>query len=248
MSHVAIVAYGPSMHQYVALAKALGGRHAFCDEVWGINAVASVINCDRAFHMDDIRIQEIRAAALPDSNIAHMVKWLKTAPGPIYTSRAHPEYPGLVDFPLEDVLNKVGGIAYLNSTPAYALALAEAEGVERLSLFGLDYTYANKLHAEKGRGCVEYWIGRAIARGVKVSIADSSTLLDTAFQLQGPALYGYGRFGSLDVAIDRGDGGKIAVRLTERPDLPTAEEIEAEYDHTAPTPPPAGGVTQQEEA
>src|SRR6185312_12637833 len=102
------------------------GRHVVAGEVWGINAVASVLRCDRAFHMDDVRIQEVRAKANPDGPIRQMLEWLKTAPGPIYTSRAHPDYPGLVDFPLEAVLNATGGFPYFNSTPAYAIALAIA--------------------------------------------------------------------------------------------------------------------------
>jgi SAM-dependent methyltransferase len=57
-------------------------RLKYCDEVWTINALGDVLACDRVFHMDDVRIQEIRAAAEPDSNIAAMLAWMKTAPGP----------------------------------------------------------------------------------------------------------------------------------------------------------------------
>jgi hypothetical protein len=32
-----------------------------------------VLVCDRVFHMDDIAVQEIRAAANPDGNIAAML-------------------------------------------------------------------------------------------------------------------------------------------------------------------------------
>jgi hypothetical protein len=238
---VAIVAFGPSMHKFVEIAKAIGGRHVLADEVWGINAIASVLNCDRAFHMDDVRIQEIRAEAQPDSNIAHMLTWLKTAKGPIYTSRAHPGYPGLVDFPLADVLNATGGMPYFNSTPAYALALAIAEGFEEINLFGLDYTYANAHDAEKGRACIEFWVGRAMALGAHVVVPDTSSLLDSC--VGGHSLYGYGRFGSLDVSLELVDG-KVAVAFAERPALPTAEEIEREYDHARHPSPLASGVTQ----
>jgi len=244
--HVSIVAYGPSMHTYVDVAKAIGSRTAYCDEVWAINSVAGVIHCDRAFHMDDVRIQEIRAAARPDSNIAHMLAWLKRAPGPIYTSRAHPDYPGLVDFPLADVLNKTGGMPYFNSTPAYAVALALAEGFETISLFGLDYTYANAHDAEKGRACIEFWLGRAFALGVRVHVPNTSSLLDRISSHK--RLYGYGEFGSLDVEITPGEDGKLAVRFDERASLPTADEIEAEYDHSRHPSPQVSGVTQQKEA
>ena len=60
--------------------------------------------------MDDVRIQEVRAAAAPQSNIANMLAWMRRHPGPILTSRI-PEpnaYPGLVAFPLEPVINALG--------------------------------------------------------------------------------------------------------------------------------------------
>jgi len=76
--HIAIVGLGPSSAQYLDIVKRQGGRHKFCDEVWSINALGDVFASDLIFHMDDIRIQEVRAAASPDSNIAAMVNWIKT--------------------------------------------------------------------------------------------------------------------------------------------------------------------------
>jgi len=77
---VAILGLGPSLSEFVDVAKRLGGASALCNEVWGINALGDVIKCDRIFHMDDIRIQKIRAEKNPDGNIAKMVSWLKTHP------------------------------------------------------------------------------------------------------------------------------------------------------------------------
>jgi hypothetical protein len=97
--HVVILGLGPSLEAYVDLAKRAGGRRALSDEVWGINQAADVVRCDRAFHMDDVRIQMLRAEAAPDSNIARMLEWLRKHPGPIYTSRPHPDFPGTVWYP-----------------------------------------------------------------------------------------------------------------------------------------------------
>lgn len=224
--HVAILGLGPSLEQYVNIVKRLGGKHAYCDETWGINAVGGVIMCDVVFHMDDVRIQEIRAKARPQSNIARMLEWMRVHPGPIVTSRAHPDYPGLVEFPLETALNALGS-AYFNSTAAYAVAYAIMIGVKRISIFGCDYTYPNAHDAEKGRACVEYWLGMAAARGIKVTVAKSSTLLD-AMHPQEERLYGYD---TLDVTI-RNEGGLARVDLVERATLPSADDIEARYDHT----------------
>lgn len=225
---MAIVGLGPSLHAYVDLVRGLGGRHKVADETWVVNSLGDLLAHDRVFHMDDVRIQEVRAAAAPDSNIAAMLAWMKAHPGPIYTSRAHPDYPGLAEFPLEAVVNDLGD-AYFNSTVAYAVALAIYLGVKSIMLFGVDFTYPNSHHAEKGRACVEYWLGVATARGIEVAVAESSSLTD---MVEGRPLYGYGEFGTRDVSIACRDDGSLAVSFAEREALPSAAQIEAAYDHT----------------
>lgn len=226
-SHVVILGLGPSLEQYVDLVKRLGSRKAFADEVWGINAVADVIHCDRVWHMDDVRVQEIRAQARPQSNIARMLEWMKTHPGPIYTSRPHDDYPGLVAFPLQDVINSCG-IAYFNSTAAYAVAYAVHIGVKKITLFGFDFTYAKAHHAEKGRACVEFHLGIAKARGIVIGLPERTSLMDAVSPFD-ERIYGYD---TLDVEM-AGDGDQ-PVRVTFRPlaTLPTADEIERRYDHS----------------
>lgn len=227
--HVVILGLGPSLDQYLEITKRLGGRSKFCDQVWAINALGDVFACDLVFHMDDVRIQEIRAAAAPDSNIAAMLPWLKTSNVPVVTSRSHPDYPALVEFPLEDVLNNLG-YDYFNGTAAYAVAFAIHIGVEKISLFGIDYTLPNQHQAEKGRACVEYWLGKAQERGIKITVPKCSTLLD-ACHTRPERLYGYD---TLHVNFDMQDDGKVKLDFVPRTTLPTAEQIERQYDHSAP--------------
>lgn len=226
--HVAILGLGPSLSQYLEITKRLGGRSRYCDEVWAINALGNVFAADIIFHMDDVRIQEIRAAAKPDSNIAAMLSWIKHHPGPIITSRAHPDYPGLMEFPLQDVLNDLGH-DYFNSTAAYAVAFAIHVGVERISLFGMDFTYPDAHDAEKGRACVEFWLGCAAARGIKITLPKTTTLMD-AMHTRAARLYGYD---TREVTFVPQPEGRIKLEFTERETLPTAAEIEAAYDHSA---------------
>jgi len=235
--HVVILGLGPSAEQYVDLCKRLGGRRRFADQVWAINALGDVVQCDLVFHMDDVRVQELRAQAAPQSNIAAMVDWLKTSPVPVITSRAHPAYPALREFPLEDVINALG-YAYFNGTAAYAVAYAIFQGATKISLFGCDFSYANSHQAEKGRGCLEFWLGFAAARGIELGFADRTSLLDT---IDEPAddgvlnVYGY----DFDrVLIDVVDGA-AQVRFEPKEKPPTAAEIEARYDHSRPTVNPA---------
>lgn len=228
-AHVALVGLGPSCDAYLNIARNMGGRSAYCDEVWAINALGDVLACDRIFHMDDVRVQEMRAAAAPGSNIAKMLAWLKRHPGPVYTSFTHPDYPGLVAFPLEDVINNLG-FAYLNNTAAFAVAYAIHIGVKKLSLFGCDFTYPDAHHAERGRACVEYWLGYARARGVEITTAARSSLLDAIVPWR-EKVYGYD-FVDIQIA-PRTDSPGFAVTFKDRETPPTVDEIETRYDHGA---------------
>ncbi len=227
--HIVIIGLGPSADQYLDIVKRQGGRSKFCDEVWAINALGNVFDCDLVFHMDDVRIQEIRAKAAPASNIAAMLAWIKTSRVPVVTSRAHPDYPALVEFPLEDVLNYFGH-EYFNSTAAYAVAFAIYTEATQISLFGMDFTYANTHQAEKGRACVEFWCGQAQARGIKVNLPKSTSLLD-ACHTRAERLYGYD---TVDVQFNLQADGTVKLDFKERATLPTAEAIERQYDHSAP--------------
>ncbi len=227
--HVAILGLGPSLDQYLELTKRLGGRKKLCDETWAINALGDVFSCDLVFHMDDVRIQEIRAKAAPDSNIAAMLQWLKTTTTPVVTSRPHDDYPALRAFPLEEVLNHLGH-DYFNSTAAYAVAYAIHTGVTKISLFGLDFSYPNVHDAEKGRACVEFWLGMAHARGIMLNMPQNTTLMDANVS-RAARLYGYD---TLDIDFNVQPDGELKLGFMPRTELPTAEQIEANYDHSAP--------------
>lgn len=226
--HVAIVAMGKSGDDLMALARTMGGLSAYCDEVWGVNAIGDGFNCDRVFHMDDVRVQEARARARPDSNIAAMIRWLKRHQGPIYTSHVEPGWPGLVEYPLQDVVRSLNE-PYFNGTVAYAVALAIHWGVGKLSIFGCDYSYENSHHAERGRACLEYWLGRAAERGIALVVPRSSTLMDCIEDSDGRPgrLYGYDGYAVACDPVTK------AVVKTPKP-LPAVEEIEARYDHSRP--------------
>lgn len=227
--HIAILGLGPSVDQYTDVVKRQGGRHKFCDEVWTINALGSVFDCDLIFHMDDVKIQEIRAEAAPASNIAAMLRAIKASKVPVMTSIPRPEYPATVGFPLEDALN-IFGLEYFNSTAAYAICWAIMQGAAQISIFGMDFTYANTHQAEKGRACVEYWLGQAQARGIKINLPKTTTLLD-ACNTREERMYGYD---CVNIEFQMQGDGTVKLVFTDREKLPTAEEIEKAYDHSAP--------------
>jgi hypothetical protein len=87
---IAILGMGPSADAYARHAAGAGDVRKVFDETWTVNAFGSVFKADRLFHMDDIRIQQIRADA-GNTQIANLIDYLQRAPGPIYTSRALPK-------------------------------------------------------------------------------------------------------------------------------------------------------------
>jgi hypothetical protein len=181
---VAIVAMGPSHSDYTKECANLGGRINVADETWAINAMANVIDHDRAIIMDDL--EYFGMAGREHSHLAGY-SWLQNHPGPIYTSRVTEKFKGAVEFPLREMLDKLG-YQYFNNTCAYAIGLAMLIGVRHMKIYGMDFTNREGSTVEAGRACVEFWLSRATMSGTKVTIAPSSTLCD---QHIGRKLYGY---------------------------------------------------------
>lgn len=212
--YVAIVAMGDSAKTFYRLAVAAGSAKALWDEVWAVTATAGVIQHDRAFLMDDLRattelLAECRAVAGPvpkgtpplrrgavwldpaadHSKLDAILAWARTHPGPLYTPRAYPEFPGAVEYPLADVLTTLG-FAYFNNTVAYAIAFAIHLGVKRIGLYGCDFTYPDNHQAESGRACTEFMMRAAMDRGIAVTVPGDSTLID-AHVPDAERFYGY---------------------------------------------------------
>lgn len=111
-------------------------------------------------------------------------EWLKKPhPFPILMLADHPEYPSVRAFPVDEVVQSLGR-DYFTSTVAYALTFALMQpDVAEVGLWGIDLVH-NTEYSEQ-RPCAEYWIGRAEAMGIKVTIHDASALLKQR------ARYGY---------------------------------------------------------
>ena len=178
---IAIVGMGKSWFDY-NLAKSHGVHF---DEVWSINGVASVI-----YHES-------------------MSKLLKEHQGPIYTCELDDRCPGLVEYPIKEVITETN-CYYLNNTVAYAIAFAYWNEVSNIKLFGIDFSYQGNLHfAEAGRGCVEFWLSKCIEKEIQVEVASTSGLLDTNVPAE-QKLYGYHRLADPLVIIQSKDELKIS--------------------------------------
>lgn len=186
---VAIVAMGPSHSDYMRECLNKSGRYAVADETWAINAMGGVIQHDRLFCMDAL---PYFAKAARDENKAldGFRDWLAKHSGPIYTQKRYDGFPGSVEYPLAEVLNAVGGLAYFNNTVAYAVGLALSMQVKHLKVYGCDYTAGQHADGQTGRACLEFLLSLCMSRGMRITVAPSSTLLD---QKSGRVLYGYSK-------------------------------------------------------
>jgi hypothetical protein len=204
---VAIVGMGKSWFDY-NLAKSHGVHF---DEVWSINGVASVIYHDRVFMMDPPSrfLDTDDAGGQTDS----MAKLLKEHQGPIYTCELDDRCPGLVEYPIEEVVTETN-CYYLNNTVAYAIAFAYWNEVSNIKLFGVDFSYKGNLHfAEAGRGCVEFWLSKCVEKNIQIEVASSSSLLDTDVPAE-QKLYGYHRLSDPLIVMQSEDTLKLS-RMSE---------------------------------
>jgi|TARA_R110002012_G_scaffold271217_1_gene456443 hypothetical protein len=183
---VAIVALGNSFNEYI-LAKI---RSEKFDEVWAINAMSAVIYHDKCFMMDPpSRFLDTPNAGKQTNIMADRLKAKLNVP--IFSCELDKRCPDVVEFPLQEVLQKTK-YAYLNNTVAYSFAYAVAEEVKELHLYGIDFTHKDIAFAEAGRACCEFWLAIATSKGIKINIAHSSSLLDTNIP-DDQKLYGYHR-------------------------------------------------------
>lgn len=183
--HLNIVAMGNTREGYISARLMTEGFSGDEGDVWAINLMGGLIQCDRIIAMDNPKLwKRVFAPAV----------WQRVMNSgvPIYTGVPDTSFcPTAVAYPLEDVLKRFGHPYFNNSVPyAIALAMLETalaiergqpdEGYSSITLFGCDYHYDGASVHENGRPCVEYWCARAQdLMGIQIGVAQGSNLLDS---------------------------------------------------------------------
>lgn len=142
------------------------------EEIWGLNHLhRHVPTYDRWFFIYPSSWPE-SPPPMPEAS------WLRLDGRPIYLTSSPVEVPGSILYPRDTILDRFGSC--LASAVTYPLALAIHEGHPRIQLLGLEtFLRFEGLH----RTGVEYLMGLARSRGIKVHAPDSSMLR--------PRHYGY---------------------------------------------------------
>jgi hypothetical protein len=112
-------------------------------------------------------------------------QWLAIQTTPIYMQKRYPDVPASMEFPVRRILQEFGNPRpYFTNHVAWMIAHALTEGVTTIGLWGINYALQSEYVAQ--RASAEYWIGRAVERGVKVILPEQCSLLRDP-----KLLYGY---------------------------------------------------------
>lgn len=141
--------------------------------VWGINEISQP-RADAWFELHPMSKQNARELA-----------WLKAQPAPVYVLEETPLVPQGVRYPLDWVLQAIMGRRYFTCTFAFQIALAIAQCFREIGLWGVDLDLGTRRERLVEKPCVEYWLGMAEGRGIRVRLPEGGTLLHR------PYLYGY---------------------------------------------------------
>lgn len=213
---VAIVGLGGSYSDYIAARVA---SQEF-DEVWGINCIGGIIHVDKTFMMDPVSRFLDTENAGTQTGVAR--KFLKENKKPILTCQLDKRVKNLELYPLKEIATDLG-FCYFNNTVAYAVAYAIWKKATKICMYGIDYTYKNVSMAEAGRACVEFWCAIAVCKGIKIEVANRSTLLDTNVP-DNEKLYGYHRLD--DPLVQTVDNGSLLI--TKQSEYEPPEPIESD--------------------
>ena len=162
-------------------------------EFWGCNRLYTLLDAkwDRWFELHE----PDTIASLGEEHI----KWLMDLSKPLYMQDAYPGYPSSVRFPLEEIRARMVAdwgfpeeeTNYFESTIALQVALALYEGVDEISIYGVDMVKDSEYEYQKPN--LEGWIMLARQQPalnggrVKVHVPKNSALLKAATS----GLYGY---------------------------------------------------------
>lgn len=145
-------------------------------EIWGLNLAHQFLTrWDRWFqiHPKDWQGREAGPTGYFGRDPEHL-KFLQSCGVPVYTREVMPEIPTSIAYPFDDVV-KSQGARYFTSSVSYMLALALHEKVDEIKLYGINLSATMEYHYQ--RACVEFWLGKALGQGVKVTLPNNCPLL-----------------------------------------------------------------------
>lgn len=194
-------------------------------EIWGLNrGYMFMPRADRWFEMHG---QNIYTAQ--ERRPGRHLEWLNNFGGPVYMHQQFDDVKTCVVFPLQALADDVGhevlrlgrieegkwvdqeavrdtcGEPYLSSSIAYEIALAIYERFEEIYLYGIDLNTESEYAWQKPG--VEFLLGVAAGRGIKVYLPDNcpllkGTLYGRSFMSPKPEVMGYEQMKTRRAALE----------------------------------------------
>lgn len=154
-------------------------------EKWGLAWDPAWAHMHRLFEMHD-------RTALAILQPPEYLNRLREIWVPLYMQEAYEDLPA-IRYPFASVAHDIGA-PYWNSSVAYMVALAIHEGVEEIGIYGVEMRADDEYGYQRPN--MEYLIGVARGKGIKVLIPDESPLCK--FQQVGPHVTYLDRYGSTE--------------------------------------------------
>lgn len=159
---VAIVGLSPTTHD-----QAPWGDPSW--QIWGLPWDEGYWQrMDRMFEMHDMSLLTSQHSKRAQGYLTRLSHFVEV---PLYMQRQY--FDTAIVYPFGDVAGTIGG-AYWNSSIAYAMALAIHEGAAEIALYGVDMAASEEYAYQRPN--MEYLIGIARGKGIKVTIPDESSL------------------------------------------------------------------------
>lgn len=122
----------------------------------------------RLFEMHDIKLLRSAQSKRPDGYMGRLRHEIDV---PLYMQDKY--FLNATRFPFEEVAETIGK-PYWNSSIAYALSLAIHEKAEEIAIYGVDMAAEEEFFYQRPN--IEYLIGLAVGKGIKVTIPEASPL------------------------------------------------------------------------
>jgi hypothetical protein len=158
---VAVVGLSPSTHRLAPWEDADW-------ELWGLPWDVDWPRFHRTFEMHDMRLLKSEHCKRDRDYFKKLTQCQN-----LYMQEAYPEVHGAQRYPFDEVAETTG--YYWNSSIAYAMAMAIHENAEEIGIFGVDMKGDDEYGYQKPN--MEYLIGLARGKGIKVHVPEASPLL-----------------------------------------------------------------------
>jgi len=153
-------------------------------QTWGLNTHIMGRPLDVVFEPHDVEwwmanCMEHRPWHKPDYQYLRHIDRVNEMEVPYITLKHYPEIPLSEAYPIEEIVKEFN-VDYFTGGIDYMLAYAIWKKVKKIDIYGVHTVYDDEYAYQKCS--LEFWIGVAIGRGIKITVHDSHSLLKSRYQ------------------------------------------------------------------